>query len=74
VKPALRLNDTEKASNAWQKVEEQIKTRLDMHRKVVENPLQPERDRLIAASAITELKDLLKLAQPAKEKPDTAGE
>lgn len=73
MKEALRLSKPELASTAWEKVEKQIQLRLAVHRKTVENPRQPETDRLGSAWAITELKELLKLAQPAKEQTDAAG-
>lgn len=71
---ALKLNEAERRSNCWTKVEAKINLRLAAHRKVVENPRHTEAARFEAACRIDELKELLKLAQPVKEQPDDPGE
>lgn len=69
----VRLSNTERDSAAWQKVEAVINERLALYRAITENPVQTEADRLGAAWRIKELKELLKLAQPATEPQSDAG-
>jgi hypothetical protein len=69
----IRLSPHERDSAAWQKVEWHANARLALHRAKVENPLNPEAERLGAAWRIQELKELLKLAsQPAEPQQDAS--
>jgi hypothetical protein len=65
--PSSKLTQAEIASAAWQRVEHYANERLKECRKLVENPRQSEAERLGAAWRISELKELLRLAEPAKE-------
>lgn len=69
---ALRLNEAERKSKVWDKVQQHSEAHLAAYRKTVENPNEPEAKRLAAAHRIDELKQLLRLAQPAREQPDDA--
>jgi len=70
----IRLSDAERNQGAWQKVEAHAQERLKAHRLTAENPRAIEAERLGAAWRINELKELLKLAEPAKEQQGDAGE
>lgn len=72
INDAHRLSKLEIDSTTWDKVRKHAEERLAALRAKTENPRETEADRLGAAWCISELKELLKLAQPAKEKPDAA--
>ena len=69
----VRLTTAERDSACWHKVEAVIGERLATYRAITENPAHFEADRLGAAWRIKELKELLKLAQPAAEPQQDAG-
>jgi hypothetical protein len=70
---AMKLTPFERDSSAWQRVAAHAEDRLAKYRAIAENPQQSEEIRLGAAWRISELKELLKLAEPAKEQPEAAG-
>jgi hypothetical protein len=70
----ISLSSAERDSAAWQKVEWHANARLALHRAKVENPLNPEAERLGAAWRIQELKELLKLASQPAEPQQTQAE
>jgi hypothetical protein len=72
--PKVRLNTAERESYAWKKVEAVLQQRLADNTATCTNPARDERDRFMAAVKVAELKELLKLAEPAQEKLAGAGE
>jgi hypothetical protein len=74
MKPKQRLSNVEIGSSTWHVVRAEIDLRIAEHTKVTTNPTKAEADRLAAAWRIYELKELLKLAEPAKEQTAGAGE
>lgn len=71
--PKVRLDAAERGSHAWKKVEAVLQERLAANTGIATNPAKDERERFMAAVKVAELKELLKLAEPAQEKPVDAG-
>jgi hypothetical protein len=69
---STRLNEQEIGSAAWQKVRTELHDRLKRHRARVENPEVSEAERFGLCWRIRELKELLRMEEPAPN-PD-AGE
>jgi hypothetical protein len=74
MKTQLRLDKPERDSRAWGKVAAHVQARLTALRAICENPNKDERERLSAAFRISELKELLKLAEPASQQPPDASD
>jgi hypothetical protein len=70
----VRLNASERDSHAWKKVEAVLTERLAVQTGIATNHLMTEQERYTAAVRIHEIKQILKLAEPAKEKTAAAGE
>lgn len=68
----FRLSKPEIDSKAWEKVSQYAQIRIEQMRSVTENPDADEKARFRAACVIRELKELLRLAEPAKEQRDAA--
>jgi hypothetical protein len=64
----IKLLTNEAQSDAWQKVIAHTNGRLATLRAICENPREDDAKRLSAAWRINEIKELLKLAQPASDK------
>jgi hypothetical protein len=64
----IKLLATEAQSAAWDKVVAHTEIRLKALRLTAENPRVTDAERLAAAWRINEIKELLKLAQPASDK------
>lgn len=69
-----RLTKPESESRAWEKVSQYAQAKLAELRVMTEDPDVDEKRRFRAACAIRELKELLKLAEPAKEQRSAASE
>ena len=65
-----RLSKPERESKVWDKVSQYAQAKLTELRATTENPDADDRARYGAACRIRELKELLKLAEPAKEQQD----
>ncbi len=72
--PKVRLDAAERGSHAWKKVETVLQQRIANNTATATNPAHDERERFMAAVRVAELKELLKLAEPAQEKLAGAGE
>ena len=68
------LDHVERASTCWQKTTAVIADRMAAHTAVATNPNNDEQRRYAAAVRISELKELLKLAEPAQEQSGGAGD
>lgn len=73
MKPKQRLSNVEVGSSAWHVVRAEIEHRIGEYTRITTNPNKPEAERLGAAWRVHELKELLTLAEPAKEPPAAAG-
>lgn len=69
-----RLSNVEAGSSAWHVVSTEIAYRIEQYTKTALNPGKTEAERLPAIWRIDELKELLKLAEPAKEPTAGAGD
>jgi hypothetical protein len=74
MKLTQRLSNVEVGSSTWNVVSREIEYRIGQYSITALNPTQSEADRLAACWRIKELKELLKLAEPAKEQTAGAGE
>jgi hypothetical protein len=74
MKLTQRLSNVEVGSSAWHLVSTWAAHRVETFTKIATNPTRPEAERLAACWRLDELKELLKLAEPAKEQTAGAGE
>jgi hypothetical protein len=68
------LSNVEVGSSTWHVVRTEIDYRIGQYSITALNPAKTEAERLAACWRIAELKELLKLAEPAKEQTAGAGE
>jgi hypothetical protein len=70
MKAAVVLNEAERGSTTWQKVEHELNRRLAYYRAKLENPREVEAERLGCAWRIQELKEILKMGEEPKPQQD----